>query len=80
MDKNQYLTVVKSNKVVEASYMLTLAEQRVLLSCIAQIDSKAGLNENCRFEVSASGVADLVGLESLSNTYRDLKKSNCKTI
>jgi plasmid replication initiation protein len=78
MDKNQYLTVVKSNKVVEASYMLTLAEQRVLLSCIAQIDSKAELNENCRFEVSAIGVADLVGLESLSNTYRDLKKATEK--
>jgi plasmid replication initiation protein len=78
MDKIQYLTVVKSNKVVEASYMLTLAEQRVLLSCIAQIDSKAELNENCRFEVSAIGVADLVGLESLSNTYRDLKKATEK--
>jgi plasmid replication initiation protein len=78
MEKNSYLTVVKSNKVVEASYMLTLAEQRVLLSCIAQIDSKAELNENCRFEVTAIGIADLIGLENLSNTYRDLKKATEK--
>lgn len=73
MDNPTYLTVVKSNKVVEASYMLTLAEQRVLLSCIAQIDSTAVLTEEYRFEVTASGVADLVGIENLSNTYRDLK-------
>ncbi|MDD5581475.1 MAG: RepB family plasmid replication initiator protein [Methylobacter sp.] len=74
MDNNPtYLTVVKSNKVVEASYMLSLAEQRVLLSCIAQIDSMAVLTEEYRFEVTAVSVADLVGIENLSNTYRDLK-------
>ena len=71
-----YVTVVKSNKVVEASYMLKCSqEQRVLLACIAQIDSKAVLTENYRFEVTASGVADLVGLDNLSNAYRDLKKA-----
>lgn len=75
MDKPTYLTVVKSNKVIEASYMLSLSEQRVLLACIAQIDSKAELTENYRFEITASGMADLVGLDSLSNAYRDLKKA-----
>ncbi len=75
MDQSSVLTVVKSNKVVEASYMLTLAEQRVLLACIAQIDSKAVLTENYRFEITASGVADLAGLENLTNAYRDLKKA-----
>jgi plasmid replication initiation protein len=78
LDKPAYLTVVKSNKVVEASYMLTLAEQRVLLACIAQIDSKAELTESYRFEITAAGVADLAGLDSLSNAYRDLKKATEK--
>jgi plasmid replication initiation protein len=79
LDNNpNYLTVVKSNKVVEASYMLSLAEQRVLLACIAQIDSTAVLTEEYRFEVTASGIADLAGLENLSNTYRDLKKASEK--
>ena len=55
--------------------MLTLAEQRVLLACIAQIDAKQSLTENYRFEITASGVADLAGLDSLSNAYRDLKKA-----
>ena len=79
LDKNPtYLTVVKSNKVVEASYMLSVAEQRVLLACIAQIDSTAVLTEEYRFEVTASSVADLAGLENLSNAYRDLKKASEK--
>lgn len=69
------LTVVKSNKVVEASYMLTLAEQRVLLACIAQIDSKAVLSEQTRFEISAGEIVDLAGLDNFSNAYRDLKKA-----
>lgn len=75
LEQSTHLTVVKSNKVVEASYMLTLAEQRVLLACIAQIDSRQELTEGYRFEVTASGVADLVGLDNLSTAYRDLKKA-----
>jgi plasmid replication initiation protein len=79
MDNNPaYLTVVKSNKVVEASYMLTLAEQRVLLACIAQIDSTAVLTDEYCFEITATAVAELAGLENLANTYRDLKKASEK--
>jgi len=55
--------------------MLSLAEQRVLLACIAQIDSKAVLTEQYRFEVSAGEIVDLIGLDNFSNAYRDLKKA-----
>jgi plasmid replication initiation protein len=75
LENPQQLTVVKSNKVVEASYSLSLGEQRVLLACIAQIDSKLGLTENLAFEVTAAGVADLVGLDDISTAYRDLKRA-----
>lgn len=75
MEKSSSLTVVKHNKVVEASYMLTISEQRVLLSCIAQINAIETMPQNRRFEVTATGVADLAGLDSLSNAYRDLKKA-----
>ena len=75
MQISTQLIVVKSNKVVEASYMLSLAEQRVLLACIAQIDSKAMLTDQYRFEVSAGEIVDLAGLESFSNAYRDLRKA-----
>ena len=75
LDNQAYLTVVKSNKVIEASYLLSLSEQRVLLACIAQIDSMANLTEQYQFEVSAAEIVDLVGLDNFSNAYRDLKKS-----
>lgn len=75
VEKSVYLTVVKSNKVIEASYLLSLSEQRVLLACIAQIDSTAELTEQYQFQVSAGQIADLVGLDNIANAYRDLKKS-----
>jgi plasmid replication initiation protein len=79
MDNNcNNLTVVKSNKVVEASYMLSLAEQRVLLCCIAKIDSMAVLTEDYRFEVTVLEFANLIGIDNLSNTYRDLKTASEK--
>lgn len=43
--------IVKSNKLIEASYRLTLNEQRVLLAGISQIDSRNSLEENMTFEV-----------------------------
>lgn len=66
------LTVVKSNKIVEAGYKLTLMEQLILLSCIAQIDSRAPLNAEMCFEIAAS---DLLKIKptGAKNEYRDLK-------
>lgn len=75
MKKTNQLTVVKSNKVIEASYLLSLSEQRVLLACIAQVDSMTELTEQYQFEVSVAEIVDLVGLDNESNAYRDLKKS-----
>lgn len=75
MENQDHLTVVKSNKVIEASYLLSLSEQRVLLACIAQIDSMADLTEQYQFEISAAEIVDLVGSDNFSNAYRDLKKA-----
>lgn len=69
------MIIVKANKVIEASYLLSLSEQRVLLACIAQIDSRQELTEQFQFEVSAFEIVDLVGLDNFSNAYRDLKKA-----
>jgi len=59
MDKNQKLVVYKANKVIEASYRLTLNEQRVILACIAQVDSKEQLLTTDEFELSAKDFAKL---------------------
>jgi plasmid replication initiation protein len=72
----QSLTVVKSNKVIEASYKLTLYEQRILLACIAQIHSKDELLEACKFEISAKEIADLSKLENINKVYQLLSEAS----
>ena len=68
------LTVVKSNKVIEAGYKLTLMEQLLLLSCIAQIDSRSVLTPEKRFEISVESLLQ-IKLSETKNEYRDLKKA-----
>ncbi len=55
--------VTKSNALVEATYKLTLAEQRLLLAVIAKIDSRLGAQE-----ISADTKFEIVALE-VSETY-----------
>ena len=53
------LTVYKANQVIEAGYRLTLNEQRVVLACIAQVNSKEALLVTDEFELSAKDFAKL---------------------
>ena len=69
---NNHLVVVKDNKIIEASYTLTLSEQRVLLACISQIDSMNPLQPDNKFQVLATDLVELMEL-SRSNAYRDMK-------
>ncbi len=57
MSSNQKLTVCKANKVIEAGYKLSLNEQRVVLGCIAQVNSKEALLTTDEFELSAKDFA-----------------------
>jgi len=70
--KNQLQTVVKSNRVVEASYSLTTNEQRILLIAMSQIDSRQTLDPLQGFEVSANDLTRLSDSKT-KNEYRDLK-------
>jgi len=67
------LTIVKSNAIINAHYKLTLAESRLLLACISQIDSKNPRDPNEPFLVHVSEIQDLVKEEGSDNLYRDLK-------
>jgi len=70
--KNQLQTVVKSNRVVEASYSLTRNEQMILLIAMSKIDKRQALETSQGFEVSATDLINLTGVET-KNEYRDLK-------
>jgi plasmid replication initiation protein len=76
----QALIVVKSNKVIEASYKLSLYEQRILLACIAQIHSKEELLEECKFEISAKDIANLSKLENVNKVYQSLSEASDKLL
>ena len=56
---NTNLIVYKANQVVEASYRLSLNEQRVVLACIGQVQSKEALLVTDQFELSAKDFANL---------------------
>jgi len=73
MDKNQKLMVCKANKVVEAGYKLTLNEQRVILACIAQVNSTEELLKTDEFELSAKDFAKLFGI-SEDRSYSELQE------
>lgn len=53
----RHLTVVKANTLVEATYHLTLAEQRLLLLVIAKLDSKRELEPRISHTITAKEVA-----------------------
>jgi len=69
------LVVVKSNRIIEAGYQLSLCEQRLLLACIAQINSKEELLETRQFNISARDMVDIYKADSLDNTYEILKRA-----
>lgn len=72
MKKNNNLVVTKSNHLIEASYKLSLDEQRLVLSCIAQIDSRKAPPNS--ITVHVEDFADAYGLD-LKNAYGQLKSA-----
>jgi plasmid replication initiation protein len=70
-DKN--LVVCKSNKVIEAGYKLSLNEQRVILCCIAQVNSNKPLSPTERLEVTAQDFSDRFQI-SKDKSYQTLKE------
>jgi plasmid replication initiation protein len=75
---NKNLTVYKANEVVEAGYKLTLNEQRVVLACIAQVNSVEKLLVTDEFELSAKDFAQLFSI-SEDRAYSELQ-SIAKTL
>ena len=74
MQGNREVTVVKSNKLIEASYKLTLDEQRLILSCIGQVDSKADMSKIDRFKVTAKEFSNYSGVD-IKSSYQQLENA-----
>lgn len=67
--------VYKANALVEASYRLSLYEQRIVLACIAQVRRDEPLTDQQLYTVSAQQIADMAGV-GLKTAYRHLKKAS----
>lgn len=68
------LTVVKSNKLIEASYRLSLDEQRLLLSCISKLDSRSDLSKIDRLKLTSKEFSLFSGINS-KNAYKQLEEA-----
>ena len=64
--------VVKSNQVIEASYRLTLSEQRLILLCVQQIKKAQTVRVTDTFTVTAMAFADMFDTPQ-KNAYRELQ-------
>ena len=64
--------VAKSNHVVEASYRLTLNEQRLVLLCVQQIKKGKQITAQDSFSVLASEFADMFNISS-DRAYSELQ-------
>jgi plasmid replication initiation protein len=72
--KSNNLTVVKSNDLIEASYYLTLAEQRVILACVSKIQPEKDIDK-VHFEVSAQELVEIMNLPNKEIAYKVLKEA-----
>ena len=67
------LMIYKKNSLVEASYTLSLAEQRLLLAAIARIRRDKPMKEGETYWVSSE---DMARLGSSASAWRDLKAAS----
>ncbi|MDY7117888.1 replication initiation protein [Halomonas sp. SSL-5] len=67
--------VYKANALVEASYRLSLYEQRIILACIAQVRRDDTLTDQQLYTVSARQIADMAGI-SVDRAYQHLKAAS----
>jgi plasmid replication initiation protein len=71
---NNKLVVTKHNHLIEASYKLTLEEQRLILACIAKIDSRENGNIPSSITITAKEYGELFGIQ-LKHAYQQLREA-----
>lgn len=85
MSDSKDLIITKHNNLVEASYKLTLNEQRLVLLCISKLDSRKPLPKENLFTITAKEFAEMFGVNEktayreLETASRDLYKQDIKT-
>lgn len=66
------LSVYKSNDLIDASYQLNAQAQKLILACLAKVDSRGEISKEIK--ISAAEFADLMGIDP-KNAHRELYKA-----
>ena len=72
IDKVKNNIVVKDNNLVNASYELTLNEQRLMLGCISLIDSRHQIDTQRLYKIQVKDIGDLCGVVNTTHFYKDM--------
>jgi len=67
--------ITKANYLVEASYSLTLQEQRLILACLSKIDPRSEPKKEITLQ--ASEYSELMNID-IKNAHRELQKASQK--
>jgi plasmid replication initiation protein len=69
-------TVTKHNDLIKSSHKLSLLENRIILSCISQINPNNTLSHLDKFSVPVKDIEDLIEpLDNKQNMYKNLKSA-----
>lgn len=67
--------IYKANALIEASYRLSIYEQRVVLACISKVRRDEPLTDQKLYRVSAQEIADMSGTQ-IGTAYQNLKAAS----
>ena len=74
-DMREYV-VTQSQTLIQATYAMTVWEQRLLLSCISQIDSRLPMPEDNAYTLTVEQARDLFYTDAnAQNVYRDMARA-----
>jgi plasmid replication initiation protein len=85
MSESKELFVTKHNSLIEASYKLSLNEQRLVLLCISKLNSRKPIPKENLFTITAKefslmfGINEKIAYRDLSNASKDLYKQDIRT-
>ncbi len=69
--------VTKANALIEASYNLTLNEQRIILACAAKLDGRKPMPRDAVFVLSVDEFIELFGCDP-KNAYMEMEEATTK--
>lgn len=72
--KSSKLIVTKSNALIQASYRLTLNEQRLVLACISKLDGRKPLPRDNMFKITADDFSEIFNT-STKHAYEILSEA-----